>query len=618
MEAWRPPEKLVTSQWAEKHRWLSSESAAEASRFRNPRAPYQRGMMDACHEPGINRVVYVTSSQVGKTTIVENILGRFCHIEPCPIICLLPTVDKAKEFSKERFSPMVRDTPVLRDLFGDPKSRDGSNTILTKSFGDGGHIAFVGSNAPSGLASRPRRILLADEIDRMQRSAGVEGDPLKLILRRLANYFNSLAVMTSTPGLMSDSKIWREFLASDQRYFNVPCPRCGAYIVLEYKQLKWEKENDLVIPESVHYECQECSGVVQRSDQHLMLQHGKWIPTQPTRNVAGFHYWAIGSPWTEWVEIAEDRESCGKDPDQLKVFYNTWLGLPWEEKGEVVDFKSLFLRREEYAAQIPASVVILTAGVDTQDDRLEVTVYGWAPGEESYAIEHFILEGDPDDKGSFDDPNVWMQLDEILFGGQFKKANGRSLPVYATCIDSGGHRTTAVYKYCRRRASKNVFPIKGMAGNGREIIGQPARSKSGQKNVTTTLWLVGVWEARSIIYSRLKMDEPGPGYIHFPKHPSFGENFFKQLTSMVKLPAVIKGTPTTIWKMRQGRSRKESLDCFEYAFAALRKINPNWEAWLKRDRAMDLKPAQKKEERQVFARRAGLKPRRGFVKRGLS
>lgn len=597
---WKPPARLKTSEWAEKNRWLSPESAAESAgggtvKYHGDRAPYQRGPMDAVHEPGIRKVVMMFSGQSGKSTILENIMGRFLHLEPCPMIVMLPTVDMGQGFSKERISPMCRDTPPLREIFPPAKSRDSSNTILTKHGRNGAHIVVVGANAPGGLSMRPRRALFADEIDRMKESAGTEGDPLSLAEVRLSNYYNNFEVLTSTPANAETSAITREFEASDKRYFHVPCPNCGEYIVLEYRNLRWETEAELVIPESVEYRCQVCGCKIDRSDQPQLLAGGDWIPTAPTRDVAGFHLWRIYSPWSSWVEIAEKRHACGHDPNLLKVFWNTYLALPWEQKGETVGHEKLLNRLEDYGADLPQGAVLLVAGVDTQDDRLEVSLWAFGDGEESWAIAHYVIDGDPADNGAAGSPGVWTRLDDVLFNSRYCRPDGAEIPVTAACVDSAGHRTTAVYEYCRARRAKHVLAIIGKGGEGRPVIGAPSKKASGSEKTRTKVWIVGTDEAKSILYSRMNMEEPGQGYIHFPNREEFNEDYFKQLTAEVKVPAVKNGRQSSIWKLRAGRRRNEALDCAVYALAAMRRVNPNWEAWGKRvggKQEEDLEPDQ--------------------------
>ena len=194
------------SQWADQNRRLSPEASSEPGTWVTDRAPYQRGMMDAVNEPGVSEVVYMTSSQIGKTEILNNIIGYFAHQDPSPMLLIQPTLDMAETWSKDRLAPMIRDTDALTDLFGDPRSRDSNNTLLHKKF-PGGHITMAGANSPSSLASRPIRIVLLDEEDRYPHSAGTEGDPGSLAQKRTTTFWNRLLVTASTPTIEDESKI---------------------------------------------------------------------------------------------------------------------------------------------------------------------------------------------------------------------------------------------------------------------------------------------------------------------------------------------------------------------------------------------------------------------------
>lgn len=144
---------------------------------------------------------------------------------PAPILVMQPTLDMGQTFSKDRLAPMIRDTPVLRGLV-DVKSRYAGNTILKKNF-PGGHITIVGANSATGLASRPIKVLLADEVDRYPGSAGTEGDPLSLAQKRQTTFWDKKTVMVSTPVIKGHSRIETEYNQSTREEWNVPCPECG-------------------------------------------------------------------------------------------------------------------------------------------------------------------------------------------------------------------------------------------------------------------------------------------------------------------------------------------------------------------------------------------------------
>ena len=163
---WSPPPNLKISAWADSYRKLSPEASAEAGQWKTDRAEYQREIMDTFNDPNIQRIVCMTSSQVGKTEIVLNLIGYFVDQDPSPLLVVQPTLQMGQAFSKDRLATMIRDTEKIKDCFKEARSRDSGNTVLHKKFA-GGHLTIVGSNSASGLASRPIRVLLLDEVDRL-------------------------------------------------------------------------------------------------------------------------------------------------------------------------------------------------------------------------------------------------------------------------------------------------------------------------------------------------------------------------------------------------------------------------------------------------------------------
>lgn len=544
------------SQWADQNRRLSPEASSEPGRWVTDRAPYQRGMMDAVNEPGVSEVVYMTSSQIGKTEIINNIIGYFTHQDPSPMLLIQPTLDMAETWSKDRLAPMIRDTDALTELFGDPRSRDSNNTLLHKKF-PGGHITMAGANSPSSLASRPIRIVLLDEEDRYPHSAGTEGDPGSLAQKRTTTFWNRLLVTASTPTIEDESKIESRYQQSDQRKFYVPCPECDAYQVLNWQQLKFEKAK----PETTCYECEHCGEKLKESDKMWMLSHGEWRAEAAFNGIVGFHINELYSPWVKWSEMVTGFLKAKRLPETLKVWVNTSLGETWKDKTEGVDPAGLLGRKENWGRVAPEGVVVITAGVDVQDDRLEAEVIGWGVGQESWSLQYHVLHGDPAQQ------KVWEDLDNVLTQ-TIKTSDGRTLPVASACVDSGGHQTQRVYEYCKAREYQRIYAIKGASQ-----IGKPLVSKFSKANkLRVKLFSIGTDTAKQMIYSRLKIHQPGPGYCHFPA--AYPEEYFKQLTAERIQTRFVNGHPSRIWVMPKGR-RNEALDCRVYSMAALHILNPN-------------------------------------------
>ena len=213
-----PPKRLSVSEWADEYRYLSAEASAEPGKWRTDRAEYQRGMMDAFSDPKIHTVVVMSSAQIGKTELLNNIVGYFVDQDPSPMLMLQPTLEMGNTWSKDRLSPMIRDTRTLTDKISDSKARDSGNTILHKTF-QGGHITIAGANSPASLASRPVRVVLADEVDRYPQSAGAEGDPLSLAFKRTTTFWNRKRMVVSTPTVKGVSRIEMAYEESDKRRY---------------------------------------------------------------------------------------------------------------------------------------------------------------------------------------------------------------------------------------------------------------------------------------------------------------------------------------------------------------------------------------------------------------
>ena len=574
-----PPPKLKVSEWADRYRQLSRESSAEPGRWSTARAEYQRGIMDALTEPGVERVVIMSSAQVGKTEILNNLVGYHIDQDPAPILVLQPTIDMAQAWSKDRLSPMMRDSKRLSDTFEQSNRRSSANTLLHKTF-DGGHITMAGANSPASLASRPIRVLLCDEVDRYPVSAGSEGDPVNLATKRTNNFWNRRIVLFSTPTVKGTSRIEMAYLSTDQRRFFVPCPDCGEEQFLQWSQVEWIKDDaGNADPESARYCCENCGSLWSDAQRYNAITKGEWIATEEFNGRAGFHLNELYSPWVKLSEIVENFLEAKDNPETLQTWVNTSLGETWEDEGETVENTGLMVRREEYAAPVPAGAVVLTCAVDVQGDRLEYEVVGWGPGDETFGIENNIIPGDPSL------PHVWRDLDDII-DKTWTHEHGHEMQISATGIDTGGHHTQIVYDYCRQRSSRRVFALKGVSGSGRQVVQRSARGRGKNRRVVD-LYTVGVDDAKGTIFARLRVPEPGPGYCHFPI--DYTEEYFLQLTAEKQVTKYVKGFPRKEWI--KTRARNEALDLRVYNYATKTILNPVYSKLAQR-----LKPAEKVEQ----------------------
>jgi phage terminase large subunit GpA-like protein len=492
-----------------------------------------------------------------------------------------PTVEMAEAFSKDRVAPMIRDTPVLTEIFSN-KSRDSNDTILQKAF-PGGRLNMTGANAPASLASRPIRIVLCDEVDRFPASAGKEGDPVGLAEKRTTTFWNRKVGLVSTPTIKGESRIEASYEEGDQRKFYVPCPHCGVRQVLVWKGVKWRTgEDGEADPDTAHYECQAdatdphtgefgCGKPWTESERLAAiteagkLPDGGWVATKEFKGHASFHASQLASKRVPLHRIVKEFLEAKPFPDRLKTWVNTVLAETWEDGGERVDPATLFGRRENYTPEmLPAKVGMVVAAVDIQDNRFECELVGWGAHEERWSLDYVVHYADPST------PGYWEALDAVLLR-TFPHPTGATLKVEASCIDSGGHHTQAVYDFCRPRFHRRVFAIKGIAGPNKPIWPKKATRNVAKK---TDVFIIGVDQAKSVMQARLLItaDDPAvgaPGYCHFPKLDVYDHAYFDGLTVEKAVTKYKFGRPVKEWHCPDGK-RNEPWDNCVYSYAALK------------------------------------------------
>lgn len=720
----KPLPKTSVSQWADDYRMLSQGLSAEPGRWKTSRAPYQKDIMDAFTQPGINRVVVKSASQVGKaldietpimtttgwkrmgdltindqvfdengnpvrilavsevwnnrpcyeirfsdgaviiadenhewyvdvdtdgtfiletksiykiiywlnskvwiheifsrqivsitpvtnratvcievdspthlflagrnlipthnSDIMNNVLGRYAHLDPCAVMMIQPTIELAQDYSKSRISPMIRDTKVLSQVFYETKSedgaktRDGKNTILSKLF-PGGRLIMCGANSPAGLASRPVRVLLADEVDRFPDSAGTEGDPVDLAAKRMTTFWNRVMGLFSTPTNEGSSRIDVEYQTGTQEEWQHECPNCGEYHLIRHTEMECETEEHkdakgrkIVVVSDVKWRCPDCGSTFSEDEMRKVPQ--KYISKNPAamhNGIRSFFVNGFTSPWLTWNDIMREWLEAKGDPTREKVVMNTRFGESYAQQGAFEDYQQFIRRREKYGADLPDGVLLLTGAVDTQDNRLEYEITGWGYGEECWGICKGVILGEPDNKAT------WDALDAVL-DKIYRFKNGTGLKVARAFIDSGGHYTSKVYEYCEKNFSKQRFAIKGTAGTPGIPLNYKIGKASGSK---IPLVMLGVDDGKQQVMNRLAIDEPGAKYFHFPLDEEFlgtrgyDELYFKGIISEHKKKVKRKGVIHEIWEPTAG-VRNEPLDLRVYNLACMNSIHPDWD-----------------------------------------
>ncbi len=554
----KPTPRMTVSEWAEKYRYLSPEASFMGGQLYSCRTtPYARKIMDSLSAYATyQEIIFCKSSQTGGTEIGNNWLGYIMHLNPGPTLMIMPTDGTVERNSKIRIDPMIEHCPDLKIRVAEKKSRDGDNTINQKRFPDG-VLYMGGANSSSVLKSVPVKNVFLDEVDEYPEDLNGQGSADALAKVRTRAFPNRKIFYVSTPTVEGESLIWQTFEDSDQNYYEVPCPFCGGYQRLLFENLKWEKDK----PETVRYKCTHCGELIDERYKTEMLAKGGWVPYDKKKISSrriGFHINSLYAPtiFFKWFEIVEEYLKAEKDPNLMKVFINTMLGLPYAEKAEAPRHENLYNRREQYAPNtVNKDVCFLTAGVDVQEDRIELEIVGWGKDKQSWSIDYRVLVG----RTSL--PEVWSKLGEIV-EETWEREDGIPLRLRLMAVDSGA-MTSYVYAFCRKYPYTKVIPVKGQDKLGLAVA--PPRqidyNRQGKKIGKTKIWNVGVSYLKHELYAWLNLEkeegEAPPCYCHFPQYDS---HYFQGLTAEDWIPAQHK------WHKRY--QRNEPLDCRNYARAA--------------------------------------------------
>jgi phage terminase large subunit GpA-like protein len=583
-------------EWAEKRRRMGRNVTAKPGRYSIATAPYQQEPQEAFTDPEVQTTVLYWGKRLGKTEMLNNLHGWV--IEHCPrnILVVYPTLDSAKKWSKQFFMPMVRSTKILGDLIGKLKSRDASNTILAKEY-PGGAISGIGANSPSGFRQVQAPVVTCDEIDAME--TGPEGDPVELAMGRAENYADSIQVVSSTAtkilppkgddeaeGSGTGSRIHDYWLDSDQRKWFVPCPDCGKETVLDdepdfanrkLNHLKWPVvEIDKGVwehrIEEAYYECPHCKSHWDDAKRLQAILAGDWKATAPFRGVRG--YWLSGfntvfPPKKGYKSklhqfAAEFISACKKGESSQIVWLNTFLCKPHIQAAEHLESSPLLARVEKYTAQtLPNDVVVIAAAVDVQGDRVEIDVIGMGDGEETWGVErHKIISNTEKDK-------VWEDLKAFL-GRRYKREDGIELPITCTAIDLR-HKPKRVRQFIKTCGLPRVYGVYGASREKRQPVFVTPKFN---KFYRAWSYSVNTIQAKDILFSRLKMTEPGPRYMHW--NESYDKDYFDGLTAEEKRIQYHHGHPEPYYE--KIRARNEPLDQRVYFLAAMDILKPNIES----------------------------------------
>lgn len=591
-----PPPDLKPSVWAERSVVIPIGNAVPGPiRFDN--APYQREPLDMTANPDCYRVSLMWGAQVGKTLMALCAQGYRIEQNPTSQIMMQPSQGDLTTWLETKFNPLVEANSRLQELIAKPRGRDGVNNQRMKSY-PGGFMMFSWAGSPKTMRGRSAPFIVCDETDGYDRSP--EGDPVELLAQRSATFGDQrLLLDISTPTFKGASRIEAAYLAGDQRRFYVVCPHCGHHQILRWERVRWDKDAEGThLPETARYHCDNhdpetgevfCTASWTDGERVAAIRQAEdqgagWKAEKPFRGHASYHLNELYSCFRKLREIVQSYLDK-KAANDLQTFTNVSLAETWEEDGEQVAAEGLAARAEPFDAPVPAGAVVLTAGIDMQQDRLELEIVGWGLGEESWSVDYRVLWGDPLQG------DVWDDLDAVL-SETWQHQTGAQMSISAACLDTGGTAgmTQAAYEYARGKTGRRLFAVKGVPGWGKPIVTSPSRKASGKRARKVDLFAVGVDEAKVVVTRRLGIQRPGPGYCHFPieREPEY----YAQITAEKLMTRIIRGFGIREW--HKTRDRNEAFDCRVYALAALKLLNPNIARLAKRFGfdAPDVEPAE--------------------------
>lgn len=544
-----PPEQLTVSEWAEQYRVLDVRSAAMPGPWSNEVTPYLVGVMDEFNNYETEQIVFVKPTQIGGTEALQNMIGYIVAQDPAPTMIVYPTDVLARSVSENRLQPMLLATPEIAKKF------DENSSLLELQF-DGMYLSLVGSNSPSGLASKPIRFLMMDEVDKYPGASTKEADPIKLAKERTKTFHNKKIYITSTPTLKT-GHIWKAKESSDiEKHYFVPCPHCGEFIEFKFQNIRFPDDESMSYADRAElatYVCQECGCTITDNDKHNMLRLGEWrVVRHNTKYVRNVAFWinTLYSPFVRWADIAKEFLLTKDDPEEFQNFINSWLAEPWEDTKLKTSAELVMERQTELPAFIvPSWAKLLTAGADVQETSVYWTIRAWG----DYITSQNIAHGQA------------LSFEEIdrLMNMEYRTEDGDVAMVNLCLIDSGD-QTDMVYDFCASR-SEWALPAKGASHAQLSHYKLSKVNREGSRANGMTLVMVDGNKYKDMIAGRMRRPN---GRGSWMVHADCDMEYATQVTNEHKVNVKSGGQTRQVWTEKFSHADNHYLDCEVYAMAA--------------------------------------------------
>lgn len=569
-----PPEQLTVSEWAGKYRMLDSKSSAMPGPWSNDVTPYLTGVMDEFNNYETEKIIFVKPTQIGGTEALQNMIGYIVMQDPAPTMIVYPTDTLAKSVSENRLQPMLKATPEIAKKF------DENSSLLELQF-DGMYLSLAGSNSPSGLASKPIRFLMMDEVDKYPGASSKEADPIKLATERTKTFHNKKIYITSTPTLKT-GHIWKEKEGADiEKHYFVPCPHCGEFIEFKFQNIRFPDDEGMSYADRAEfatYVCQECGCVITDNDKHNMLKLGEWrVVHHRTKYVRNVAFWinTLYSPFVRWSDIAKEFLSTKDDPEDFQNFVNSWLAEPWEDTKLKTSAELVLERQTELPSyMLPKWTKLLTAGVDVQENSLYWTIRAWG----NYLTSQNIAHGQA---LSFE------EIDRVM-NAQYMTEDG-DLMVVNLCLIDSGDQTDMVYDFCAYH-SDYALPVKGSSHAQLSHYKLSKVNKADSKAYGMQLVLVDGGKYKDMIAGRMRRPN---GRGSWMVYNGCDMEYATQVTAEHKVNVKTPSGTKQVWQPKHSHSDNHYLDAEVYSLAAADVLGVRT---LHLSEETDVKPVQNEPE----------------------
>lgn len=574
----RPPPKQAPSAWAPEN-LIVPDGPRAGEKWSAELTPYILELLDNFGpDSGVNEQAVMKSAQTGFTTLAIAALGHSIDRDPCRMMVIQPTDSALTDFNADKLQVAIDGSPALKRKVRGQGGTGGSKTY-SKVY-PGGSLTLAIATSAADLRSKTIKKLIRDEIDQYPDDLDGQGDPLEISDARLMSFLASgdwKKLDISTPTIKGGSKIATRYEAGDKRRWHVKCPGCGDEFVFDFHEgFRFER----TWPHKAHYIAPCCGTVIEPHEKNGLVRAGRWIATDPAPGrFRSYHFDTLSSPLVPWDEIAKAFVSAGDDERKLKTFWNLWLGLPYEVRGDAPDHELLMQRRQPFPrGEIPPGGLMLVAAADVQMRGIWCEILAIGRDRQSYVVDAHYFDGDT----SAPDGEAFRQLFAATVNKTFRDAWGRDRYVDALAIDSG-YRSHAVYAAVRSNQSLHpetgldrILAVKGVDGWGTPAISLPSlvdidlkgrKVKQGCK-----LWKIGTWPLKGSFYADLRKlgvaagkDVDPEGYCHFATW--LDESYFRQLTSEYLAEESFRGRIRRTWKIRSSERDNHLLDCRVYNLA---------------------------------------------------